>query len=272
MSHSLRTLALALACSTPALAQNGPWTQVCNLTTTGQWTTYGYTNGETDISADGRYVVFVTGYPLDPADPGWDDVYVRDLQAGTTTIVSRGQGGVFGNGDSISPAISATGRYVAFQSTASNLVPGGGGVSIYLRDTVANTTVRCNLGPGGVAANDICIQPGVSGDGSYVSFVSRATNLLPNPAGYRQVFVWDRTTGSLKMASSDAAGVPGVGHCYFYRSRLSGDGRYCVFDTFASFSPLDTNNTVDVYRKDLVTGQIALVSADPTTGVASPGS
>jgi Tol biopolymer transport system component len=73
------------------------------------------------------------------------------------------------------------------------------------------------------------------------------------------------------MASCDAAGVPGVGHCYFWRSRLSGDGRYCVFDTFASFSALDTNNTVDIYRKDLVTGQIVLVSADPTTGIASPG-
>jgi Tol biopolymer transport system component len=194
MHHPLaRTWAFVFIASLPALAQNGPWTQVCNLNTSGNWETWGYTTGDTDISADGRYVVFVTAWYLDPADPGWADVYMRDLVAGTTTAVSRGQGGVWGNYDSISPSISATGRYVAFQSAASNLTPnGGGGSSIYLRDTVASTTVRCSIGAGGVIPNDICIEPDISSDGRYVSFVSPATNLLPNPNAYRQVFVWDR--------------------------------------------------------------------------------
>lgn len=263
-----------LALAAASLAQgNGPWTQVCNQTNGGAWA--GVAASTCDVSHDGRFVAFVTSAPLDPADLNWPDVYVRDLEGGLVFAASRGQGGVWGDHAAERPALSATGRYVAFQSQATNLVPGndpGFDPDIFVRDTQSGTTQRCSIGPGGVEPNGICVEPDISGDGRYVSFVSPATNLLPNPGAYRQVFVCDRVTGTLRIASSDSSGVAGIGHSYQYRSALSGDGRYCVFDTFASFSPFDTNGTVDVYRKDLSTGQIALVSADPLSGQASPGS
>jgi Tol biopolymer transport system component len=263
-------LFLAASSSVPAAAQgNGPWNQLCNVNNAGAWQSQ--TAQGSEISDSGRYVAFVSSFPIDPGANGWDNVYVHDFQTGTTAVASLGVGGVWGDYRQTDPAISSTGRFVAFTSTSTNLVPGndpGFDPDVFVHDTQTGVTVRCSIGPAGLEPDDLSMDPDISGDGRYVSFVSPATNILPNPGAFRQVFVFDRVTGNMKMASSNASGVAGNGHSYAWHSVLSGDGRYCAFDTYASFSPNDTNGIIDVYCKDLVTGQIALVTADPATGQA----
>lgn len=266
-----RLFVVLFVCAAPAFAQtNGPWNQVVNVNSAGTWQSQTVNGNE--ISDGGRYVVFVSSYPIDPADTnGWEDIYLRDLEGGTTSIASLGTGGVWPDRNQSDPSISSTGRYVAFMSTSVNLVPGndpGWDPDVFVRDLQTGVVKRCSIGSGGIEPDAPSYDPDVSGDGRFVSFVSTATNIVSNPGTWWQVFVFERATGNVTMASSSAAGVPGNNHTSSTRSQLSADGRYCAFDTLASFSPNDTNAAVDCYRKDLVTGQIELVSADPVSAQA----
>ena len=139
------------------------------------------------ISADGRYVAFVSSARNLVAEPTTGtQVYVRDLVAATTTLVSRadGQGGAVANGDSgppFGPRISADGRYVAFTSVATNLDPDDTDATqaVYVRDIVQGETTlvsRAN-GPSGVKPNSFSQLPAIAGDGQSVAFETSATNL-----------------------------------------------------------------------------------------------
>ena len=112
--------ALAHAIVQGAGAQSPPLTGTVE-TVSSSGTTYDYPA----VSANGRHVAFVSELQLDPADvsPTWFDIYVRDRQLGTTVLVSKSSTGEAGNGRSARPSISADGRFVAFSSSASNLVP-----------------------------------------------------------------------------------------------------------------------------------------------------
>ena len=135
------------------------------------------------INADGTRIAFVSGDPLVAGDTnGADDVYVRDLQAGTLVRASVATGGVQANGSSGEPAIDDGGAHVAFSSRASNLEPGGdtnGKIDIYWRDLGSDTTVAVSraTGAAGPLADGDCSSPAISGDGLGVAFQSRAANL-----------------------------------------------------------------------------------------------
>jgi hypothetical protein len=142
--------------------------------------------GSRPLSADGRFVAFDSfATNLVPGDTNnRRDVFVRDRQGGTTRRVSLGSGGAQGNGDSVLPSISAGGRFVAFISGATNLVPGdtNGFIDVFVRDRQAGTTERVSLGPDGVQGN--------GGDSRFVAFTSGATNLVPGDTnGVEDVFV-----------------------------------------------------------------------------------
>ena len=146
------------------------------------------------ISADGRFVAFVSfATNLVPGDTNdATDVFVRDRQTGTTRRVSLGPGGVQGNGGSAGPAISANGRFVAFFSAATNLVPGdtNGTADVFVRDRQTGTTRRVSLGPGGVQGDGDSVGAAISADGRFVAFESDATNLVPGDTnGAPDVFV-----------------------------------------------------------------------------------
>src|SRR4029079_8309869 len=81
-----------------------------------------------------------------------------------------------------SPSISADGRFVAFCSSATNLVPGdiAGFADIFLHDRVASSTIRVSFGLGGAEANGVSARPAISADGRYVAYISSATNLVPS--------------------------------------------------------------------------------------------
>jgi hypothetical protein len=148
-------------------------------------------------------VAFSSDYHLVPTDTnGVRDVFVHDRQTGETTRVSVDSAGNQGNADSLGPGISADGRYVAFQSSASNLVPadGNGILDIFVHDRQTGETTRASVGSGGNEANRASgwadfpsSMPVISADGRYIAFTSSASNLVPgdtNNCG--DVFVHDR--------------------------------------------------------------------------------
>lgn len=132
------------------------------------------------ISGDGRYVVFssnASGLVAGDAGSSSFAVYVRDLSAGTTQRIDLTPGGGPGNGGAGGerPTISEDGRWVAFASSASNLLGTqiSGSVRIYLRDRISGTTRQVSVGPGGSDLSG-ARNPVISPDGSLVVFGSAA--------------------------------------------------------------------------------------------------
>jgi Tol biopolymer transport system component len=152
---------------------------------------------QASISADGRYVAFVSfASNLVAGDTnGTWDVFMRDTAKGKTTRVSVSSGGQQGNDQSGTPSISADGRYVAFYSYASNLVAGdtNGKADVFVRDTVTGRTTRVSVSSRERQGNGYSYEPSISTDGRYVAFYSLASNLVAgdtNTAG--DIFVRDR--------------------------------------------------------------------------------
>ena len=223
------------------------------------------------LSADGRFVAFASQAPnLVPGDDnGRFDIFVRDRQLGTTERVSVGADGSQGNGDSVSPAISADGRYVAFASAAGLVADDTNSTfDIYVRDRTAQTTTRVSVGPGGVEANNLSLAPRISGDGSVVVFHSFASNLVANDTNnVPDVFARDLATGVTERMSVSTAGVQG--NQQSVASQVSANGRFVAFDSDASnLVPGDTNGRTDVFVHDRVNGTTERVSvaSDGTQG------
>ena len=111
---------------------------------------------------------------------GKTDIFVRDRQTGTTERVSVATGGGQANGDSSFPVISADGRFVAFESYATNLVSGdtNGVRDIFVHDRQTGTTERMSVATGGGQATGESVFAAISADGRFVAFHSLATNLV----------------------------------------------------------------------------------------------
>ncbi len=226
------------------------------------------------LSADGRYVAWTTySNNLDPADTDGSvtDVYVRDLQTSTTTLVDRATGaaGAKGNTGSRNPEVSADGRYVAFDSLATNLSPDDTDTTqdIYVRDLQANTTTLVSRAAGatGAKSNGTSTSPSISADGRYVSFNSQATNLSPDDTDTTgDVYVRDlhANTTTLVSRASGASGAKGnAGSFYDEDHNLSADGRYVSYISNATnLDPADTESFPDMYVRDLQTATTILAS------------
>jgi len=226
-----------------------------------------------DISADGRYVVFLslaTNLVFGDTN-GCGDLFVRDRLLGTTERVSVSSAGQQANDDCLGPAeISADGRYVAFWDLASNLVPGdtNGYKDVFARDRVLGTTERVNLSSSGNQTNrregGYNVSASISADGRYVAFSSQATNLVPGVHGWAQVYLRDRTACTTELVSmnmdggtSASSGTSGA--------RISADGRYVVFTSWASdLVPGDTNDWGDVFLRDREAGTTERLSVSST--------
>jgi Tol biopolymer transport system component len=160
------------------------------------------------ISADGRYVVFLssaTNLIAGQSNANWN-VFRRDLQAGTTILVSVGTNGVStGNGDASDPVMSPDGRYVGFLSAASNLAAGiTSGVNTYWRDVNLGQTVGLQ------GANSFIFDPSLGGNGRYVAYpygISTTTARLQIRDTQLGVDIYTNTTGSVISASIDPTGT-----------------------------------------------------------------
>src|SRR6476661_1320443 len=172
------------------------------------------------ISADGRFVAFTSFASNRLGETNnRDDIFVRDLLTNTTTRVSVDSAGNPGNSDSSSPSISADGRFVAFESQASNLVPGDTNnffnqAKIFVRDLSTNTTTRVSVNSAGIQGDedDALFGPLISADGRFVAFASGASNLVPGDTNNTtDIFVSDigSTSGGINNPPNVINGTPG---------------------------------------------------------------
>jgi TolB protein len=182
-----------------------------------------------------------------------------------TVLVSVSRTGGEGNHASAEPALSGDGRYVAFTSHSTNLLPGdtNNRMDVFVRDLVTGTTRRASLGSDGVQSNLRSHQPAISAHGRYVAFVSEADNLVAGDTnGQPDVFVRDMRTGTTRRVSVRTDGSQGNGGGA--APAISADGRYVAFVSDASdLVAGDTNGTSDAFVHDTVTGTTERVSVGP---------
>jgi uncharacterized repeat protein (TIGR01451 family) len=207
------------------------------------------------LSADGRFVAFVSAASnLVSGDTnGAEDIFVRDLVAGTTERVSLTSTGGEANSSTTSASISADGRWVAFSSFATNLVPNdtNGHFDSFIHDRETGLTERVSVSSEDSEANGSSSRPSVSADGQLVAFMSIATNLVPNDTNNVQdIFVRDRAAGITERASvsseeEQANGTsqePGVRGFTASGPDITADGRFVAFFSSATnLVPGDTN-------------------------------
>ena len=233
------------------------------------------------ISSDGRYVAFTSAATNIVADDtnNRDDIFVMDRQTHTLTRVSEGgtsAAPIEGNRSSGNASITADGRYVAFDSTANNLVDDdtNGQTDIFVMDRQTHTLTRVSEGGTSAAPiegdNDSGV-PSISADGRYVAFSSYATNLVAGDTNLVQdILLMDRQTHTLtRVSEGGTSAAPIQGNSYSDVPKISANGMHVVF--FSSASNLvvgDTNSSNDIFVMDLATHTLTRVSEGGTS--ASP--
>lgn len=225
--------------------------------------------GAVGLNGDGQVVAFYSlATNLVVGDTNRQpDVFVRLRGTGVTQRVSLASDGIQGNGPSVLPSISADGRYIAFQSEADNLVVGDTNhvADIFVHDRITGLTERaCNA-----QGNGFSSTPAISSDGNVVAFASSATNFAPGDTNnFVDIYVCDRSTGSVERVSLSSAGVEGNGDSIL--PALSGDGRFVGFKSLANnLVAGDLNDVVDVFVFDRQTRTTERVSVSMTGGNAN---
>ena len=225
-----------------------------------------------DISDSGRFVTFSsTATNLVPGDTNLtSDIFVHDRKTDKTTRVSTLSNGNQSNGPSTLPNISGNGRFVSFESTATNLVPGdGNGVSdIFVKDRKTGKTRRVSLKSNGAQSNGPSLYSDISGNGRYVTFTSAATNLVNGDTNtVLDVFRHDRNTKNTIRVS---IGSVGEANDDSLLSTVSNNGLVA----FASFANNlvggDTNATLDIFVRNTSATNTRRVSVS-TAGVQGNG-
>jgi Tol biopolymer transport system component len=237
------------------------------------------------LSADGRYVAFesqATNLVTGQIDAPWDsDVFVFDRTTGASSLISHKAGApLTAAGGSSLPSISADGRWVAFISTAPDLVPGltlaTNYFNIYLHDRSTGTTTLVSraAGPGLEAGNAISYGNSLSLDGRFLAFYSEASNLVPGQitGNNGNTFLYDHATGSTSLVSHVPGSTTQGGNHFSSGSTVSPEGTFVIFGSFASnlvAGQVDTAGLQDIFRYDRRTGAVTLVSHTPDSPVTA---
>jgi len=181
-----------------------------------------------------------------------------------TERVSVDSLGVQGNGDTYEASISADGRYVAFESAASNLVSGDTNsfTDVFVRDRQSGTTKRVSVSSLGAQGNNDSNGASISADGRYVAFSSRASNLIGGDTNVTSdVFVRDRQSGTTERVSIGSGGAQA--NDASGPASISADGRFVAFVSDATnLVSGDTNGVTDIFVRDRVSGTTERVSID----------
>lgn len=224
------------------------------------------------ISADGRYVAFQSDdETLVTGDSNtFSDIFLHDRETGTTIRVSRGLESAQPDGDSSNPAISANGRYIAFESDAKNLVVDdlNAQLDIFVYDRDTQITTRVSVGTGGVEGTQFSYSPSISADGQLIAFASYSPNLVtPDSNSKSDIFVYDLTGSSIERISSadadDAAFDPFI----------SADGRYVAYRSLATnLVENDANDAADIFLFDRLNLTTVRVSVNSSGEEANGGS
>ena len=217
------------------------------------------------LSGDGRFVAFGSfAYNLVSGDTNnAPDIFVHDRQTGKTTRVSVATDGTQANvWGSHAPALNADGRYVAFASSANNLVSGDTNnvADIFVHDRETGTTARVSVASDGPPANAWSEKPVLSGDGRYIAFISDANNLVSGDTNeVPDIFVHDRETGTTTRVSVAADGTQANRASYYLA--IGADGRYIAFSSDAdNLVSGDTNEAPDIFIHDRQTGTTTRLS------------
>ena len=204
------------------------------------------------ISTDGNIVVFYSESPsfVTGDTNGVGDVFVRDVQAGTTTRVSVKSDGSQGTALSANPDVSSDGRYVVFQSTAGNLDPAGG-VGIFLHDRQAATTSPVAVVPPATYLDELLEWAKISGNGRYVVFERVANSMVPTvPPRVDHVFIVDRQTSTTTRLDVRSDGVEGDSAAN--NVAINEDGTVVTFGSGATnLVASDTNSQGDIFVRYL---------------------
>jgi TolB protein len=237
-----------------AVSAAGGYTSRVNLTDTGAQATE-YRSEVAAMTPGARYIVFTSAAPnLADGDTNetWD-VFLRDRQTASTTLISVSLTGTPADSSSYGNAVSADGRYVMVTSLASNLVPGDGGdnvFQVYVRDRWLRTTSRVSESGTGVPANGSTYGNAMSPDGRYLALASDATNLVPGDTNdATDVFIRDRARNTIDRVDVSTGGAEA--NAGSYEVAVSADGRYLAFTSDATnLVPGDTNGNSDVLVRD----------------------
>lgn len=220
------------------------------------------------ISADGQFIAFESGASnlVSGDSNGKFDVFVHDQESGEMILVSAAWKGMswsdFGNNGSFSPSISADGRFVAFASRATNLVPRGtnGNTHIFVRDLETNLTMLVSVDSAGIEGDGNSVNPSISGNGNYIAFSSYASNLVsPAPSDQQHIFVYDRIKEEIFLISAASDGTEGNGGSN--NPSITADGILVAFESNANnLVPGDTNDDTDIFVHNRLTGRTDRVS------------
>ena len=216
------------------------------------------------FSADGRFVAFSSrATNLVAGDTNnTNDVFVANLQTGEIYRASVDSSGVQGNRICGWPTISATGRFIAFYGSATNLVPGdtNGKDDAFVHDRATGITTRVSVDSAGFQGNALSAWASVSDDGRFAAYHSDATNLVSGDTnGQADVFVHDLLLGLPQRVSVSSLGAQG--NAGSFAALISADGRFVAFDSWASsLVPGDFNGTRDVFIHELAAGTTTIVS------------
>lgn len=222
-------------------------------------------SGMPSISADGHVVAFPSSATnLVGGDRnGVQDIFVRDTRSGETHRVGVGVGGE-PNGPSLAPVVSADGRMVAFSSEASNLVPGdrNGVMDVFVVDLARARTIRVSVGLDGESVGRSEVSS-IAAHGRVVAFRSFSSNLVPEDwNGLADVFVRNWASGKTERVNVSSSGAQANGETF--RGNLSATGRFVGFrsraDNLTAGPAGDTNDALDVFAHDRITGRTTRIS------------
>ncbi len=188
-----------------------------------------------DVTPDGRWIAFSTRADnlVAPSTNGFVQVYLRDLKAGEIQLVSKSRLETAGGGDSSGPVLSSDGRFVLFESAASDLVNGdnNSATDVFLRDRVSGTTTLVSANSKGQPGDRRSTVVALSSDGNTAVFRSDATTLVSSPtATTTDLYYWQRNGGKLNRVILPGTGAGSVAPTiHTFNPALSEDGQFLAF-------------------------------------------
>ena len=220
------------------------------------------------LSPDGTKVVFGSSATNLFANPTHTThIFVKDLGTGAVTLVSTDGNGAEGDGVSSFPVFSPDGTAVAFVSKSTNLATGAnnGNSEIYVKNLLTGAVTLVSTDANGVPGNGPSLLPMFSPDGSKVAFHSSSSNLTPGTSGNSEVYVKDMASGAITLISTDVNGAAANSNDSML-AVFSSDGTKVAFESSATNLVPGGTSGQQVFVKDLLTGEVTLMSAD-TNGV-----
>ncbi|MCA9974265.1 MAG: hypothetical protein KC413_00890, partial [Anaerolineales bacterium] len=203
------------------------------------------------MTANGDYVTFISGATnLHPnATNGMFQAFIKERQSGQIVLASVSGTGEAANNNVLNATIAANGRFVVFDSLATNLITGtvNNWIDVFVHDTQLLTTTQVSIAADGSPGNHTSQNPDISADGRYVVYESDASDLVAGDAnGSQDIFLYDTVNDTTTLVSKDTSG--GGADNASYKPSISADGRYVVYDSYAfDLVAGDTNGYRDIF-------------------------